>query len=106
MRCVARVAVVRSIHGSGSGGIAMLYPYYLWHDTGAAGDRLFTFLATLAMALVVVTHRERRLLAALAAGFVLGLAILTRATLLPFALFTCFGWSCPMARERCSGVAR
>jgi hypothetical protein len=67
--------------------ITALYPYYLWHDTALQETGLFTFLATLAMALIVVTQRTRGMVGALLAGLVLGLAILTRATLLPFALF-------------------
>ena len=67
-------------------GITALYPYYLWHDTALQETGLFTFLATLAMALVVVVQRRRGVGVALLAGLVLGLAILTRATLMPFAL--------------------
>ncbi|WP_404367375.1 glycosyltransferase family 39 protein [Sphingomonas sp. MMS24-J45] len=70
--------------------ITALYPYYLWHDTALQETGFFTFLATLAMALVVVTQRRRGLAVALLAGLVLGLAILTRATLMPFALFAVF----------------
>lgn len=68
-------------------GIAALYPYYLWHDTALQETGLFTLLATLAMALVVVVQRRRGLVVAVLAGLVLGLAILTRATLMPFSLF-------------------
>ncbi len=68
-------------------GIAAVYPYYLWHDTALQETGLFTFLATLAMALVVVAQRKRGIALPLLAGLALGLAILTRATLMPFALF-------------------
>ena len=68
-------------------GIAALYPYYLWHDTALQETGLFTFLATLAMALVVATQRRRGFVVALLTGLMLGLAILTRATLMPFAVF-------------------
>ena len=67
--------------------ITAVYPYYLWHDTALQETGLFTFLATLATAVVVLTQRRRSLFAAVLAGLVLGLAILTRATLMPFALF-------------------
>ncbi len=67
--------------------ITALYPYYLWHDTALQETGLFIFLATLAMALVVYAQRRRSIAGALLAGLVLGLAILTRATLMPFALF-------------------
>lgn len=68
-------------------GITAVYPYYLWHDTALQETGLFTFLASLAMALVVLAQRRRGVIVALLAGLVLGLAILTRATLMPFALF-------------------
>lgn len=71
--------------------IAAVYPYYLWHDTALQETGLFTFLSALAMLLLVIVQRRRSLGTAVGAGFVLGLAILTRATLMPFALFA-IGW--------------
>lgn len=67
--------------------ITALYPYYLWHDTALQETGLFTFFATLAMALIVHAQRRRSGAGALLVGLVLGLAILTRATLMPFAVF-------------------
>lgn len=67
--------------------IAAVYPYYLWHDTALQETGLFTFLSAFAMLLLVIVERRRSLGVALGAGFILGLAILTRATLMPFALF-------------------
>ena len=67
--------------------ITATYPYYVWHDTALQETGLFTFLATMAMALVVVAQRKRGMVAPLLAGLILGLATLTRATLMPFALF-------------------
>jgi 4-amino-4-deoxy-L-arabinose transferase-like glycosyltransferase len=71
--------------------IAAVYPYYLWHDTALQETGLFTFLSAFAMLLLVIVQWRRSPGTAVGAGFVLGLAILTRATLMPFALFA-VGW--------------
>lgn len=67
--------------------VTAIYPYYVWHDTALQETGLLTFLTALAMLLLLVTRERRSLKAAAGAGALLGLAILTRSTLLPFSLF-------------------
>lgn len=68
--------------------ICALYPYYAWHDLSLQETSLFTFLAALATWLLLRERDERRWLLAALSGLILALAILTRATLLPLALFS------------------
>lgn len=63
-----------------------LYPYYLWHDTAMQETGLFTFLTAASMVVLLALYRRRTLGLAVAGGVMLGLAILTRSTLAPFAL--------------------
>ena len=67
--------------------LCAIYPYYVLHDVTLQETGLFTFLAALATWLVLVARRRGSIVLAALAGLALGAAILTRATLAPFALF-------------------
>lgn len=101
-------ALARSLFGQRAALIAAavtgLYPYYVWHDTALQETGCLTFLTALATLLLVITRRDRSMIAAAAAGLVLGLAILTRATLAPFALFAVAWLMVPDSVDR--GVVR
>lgn len=71
------------------------YPYSVWHDLSLQETGLFTFLAALATVLLCKAREEGRGLPAIAAGVVLALAILTRATLLPLAIIGCLWLAMP-----------
>ena len=62
------------------------YPYYVLHDVTLQETGLFTFLAALATWLALSARRRGSIVLAALAGLALGAAILTRATLAPFAL--------------------
>lgn len=88
-------ALARRMGGPLAGLLAALacavWPYYAWHDTALQETGLFTFLAALASLLALRLRERRGWLLAAGLGLVLGAAILTRATLLPFALCAA-GW--------------
>jgi 4-amino-4-deoxy-L-arabinose transferase-like glycosyltransferase len=67
--------------------LAALYPYYVWHDTSLQETGLLTFLTAFATVLLFATQQSRSLTLAASTGLVLGLAILTRSIVLPFAVF-------------------
>jgi len=71
--------------------LTAIYPYYVWHDTALQETGLLTFLTALATVLLFATQQSRSLAVAAATGLVLGLAILTRSIVLPFAVFA-FVW--------------
>ncbi len=75
--------------------LCAVYPYYAWHDLSLQETGLFTFLAALATVLLCAAREKHRPALALLAGVVLGLAILTRATLLPFAIAGCLWLALP-----------
>jgi hypothetical protein len=65
--------------------VVAVYPYYVVHDTALQETGLFTFLTILS---VIVAHRTARtgtLSSAALTGFLLGLDVLTRVTIAPFA---------------------
>ena len=70
-----------------AGVLTAFYPYYLWHDTSLQETGLLTFLTVLAMVLLFAARRHGSVVLAAATGLVLGLDILTRSIVLPFALF-------------------
>jgi 4-amino-4-deoxy-L-arabinose transferase-like glycosyltransferase len=82
--------IARLLFGNTAGLIAgvltAIYPYYLIHDTALQETSLYTFLTALAVLLLIEVGRSRSGLMALCAGATLGAAVLTRATLAPFAL--------------------
>ena len=87
--------IARRLYGPAAGLVAAAwcaaYPYYAWHDVGLQESGLFAALTALATWLLLAERDARRLRLAVAAGLVLGLAILTRAMLLPFAGLA-LGW--------------
>lgn len=91
--------LARRRFGDGAGlaaaGLCAVYPYYVWHDLALQETGLFTFLAALATVLLCRARDSGGPVHALLAGAVLGAAILTRATLLPFALVGCMWLALP-----------
>ncbi len=66
-------------------GLYAAWPYAVWHDVSLQESGLFAFLAALATWLLLRLAERRGAWLALAAGGAMGLALLTRTTLLPFA---------------------
>jgi 4-amino-4-deoxy-L-arabinose transferase-like glycosyltransferase len=64
-----------------------VYPYYVVHDTALQETSLYTFLGALAVFLMVRVRRKGSFIAAAGAGLSLAGAVLTRANLLPFAIY-------------------
>jgi 4-amino-4-deoxy-L-arabinose transferase-like glycosyltransferase len=102
--------LARRLAAPGAGLVAALlcafYPYYAWHDLSLQETGLFTFLAALGTLLVLRAADSGRLVSGLAAGAVLGLGVLTRETLLPYALVaaTWCAWRSPdKPGLRCAG---
>ena len=82
--------------------LSAIYPYFVVHDTAIQETALFTFLTILSVLLLIKTSRSRSGAFAFAAGLALAAAILTRATLAPFALFALVWLTCvnPRANGR------
>ena len=87
--------------------ICAIYPYYVLHDVTLQETGLFTFLAALATWLALGARQRGSLALAALTGLALGTAILTRATLAPFALFAVAWLALPHTRWRPSrrGIA-
>jgi 4-amino-4-deoxy-L-arabinose transferase-like glycosyltransferase len=87
--CAAILA--RDIFGNTAAIIAAfltaIYPYYVVHDTALQETSLYTFLMALAVVLLVRVRRTGSIWSATGSGLALGSAVLTRASLAPFALF-------------------
>ncbi len=66
-------------------GITAIYPYYVVHDTALQETSLFTFLTLLAVIVVQRSARTGDLHSAALGGLLLGMDVLTRATIAPFA---------------------
>jgi 4-amino-4-deoxy-L-arabinose transferase-like glycosyltransferase len=66
--------------------ITAFYPYYVMHDTALQETSLYTFLAALAVLLLLRARRSESSVMGGCAGLALGAAVLTRANLAPFAL--------------------
>ena len=66
------------------------YPYYAWHDTSLQETGLLTFLTALSVLLLFLARKRGSLLLAAATGLVLGVDVLTRSVVLPFACFAVF----------------
>lgn len=81
--------LARDLFGAAGGVLAALmtafYPYYLVHDTALQETSVFTFLAVLSVTLLMKAGRQDKTLPFVAAGASLGLAVLARQTLAPFA---------------------
>lgn len=69
-----------------AGATTALYPYYVIHDTALQETSLYTLLTIAAVLLLVQAERAGRPLDGVLAGLVLGLDVLTRPTIAPFAL--------------------
>ena len=95
---VASGLIGRELFGRGAGLIAgatcAVYPYYLWHDTALQETALVTGLAAWATLVLLRLARSGALPLALLAGALLAAAVLTRETMLPFALCAALwaGW--------------
>jgi hypothetical protein len=70
--------------------ITAVYPYYVIHDTALEETSLFTLLTLVAVILLQQTVRTFKLTLGACAGLLLGLDVLTRATIAPFALLIPF----------------
>ncbi|MGH9589623.1 MAG: glycosyltransferase family 39 protein [Terracidiphilus sp.] len=66
--------------------ITALYPYYVFHDTAIQETSLFTFLTLVSVLLLLNTARKGNPVTGAEAGLILGLDVLTRATIAPFGL--------------------
>lgn len=66
--------------------LTALYPYYVVHDTALQETGMVTFAAALSVFLLLRARNSRSFARWLAAGAVLGLSVLIRTTMLPFAL--------------------
>jgi len=75
--------------------LAAAYPYYVVHDTALQETSLFTFLTLLSVLLLIRVRRSMSGVLATLAGFALGAAVLTRATIAPFAVVApmWLGWA-------------
>ena len=80
--------------------ICAIYPYYVLHDLTLQETGLFTFLAALATWLALGARTRGSILIAALMGLALGMAILTRATLAPFALLAIAWLALPHAGWR------
>jgi hypothetical protein len=79
----ARTAVIAA-------GISAIYPYYVMHDTALQESSLFAFLTILAVVVIQRAARTEAFWFAALGGLVLGLDVLTRCTIAPFALLVPF----------------
>jgi hypothetical protein len=68
-----------------STGMTAIYPYYVVHDTALQETSLFTLLTIWAVIVVQRSARTGELQSAALGGLLLGLDVLTRATIAPFA---------------------
>ena len=66
--------------------ITAIYPYYVVHDTALQETSLFTLLTLVAVLLALRVARTGTRLPAISCGLVLGLDVLTRSPIAPFAL--------------------
>ena len=105
---IAAALIARDLFGPRAGllagAAAAAYPYYLWHDTAIQETALVTCLTAWATLVLLRLARSGALRQALLAGALLGAAVLTRETVLPFALLAALwaGWQ--VARQ--TGPAR
>ncbi|MFM5886611.1 MAG: glycosyltransferase family 39 protein [Novosphingobium sp.] len=93
---VATGLIARALFGRAAGLAAAsacaLYPYYLWHDTALQETALVTCLTAWAVLMLLRLAQGGGIGRAMLAGALLAAAVLTRETVLPFALFAC-GWT-------------
>ncbi|MFM5916002.1 MAG: glycosyltransferase family 39 protein [Novosphingobium sp.] len=93
---VATGLIGRELFGRTAGlfaaGACALYPYYLWHDTALQETALVTCLCAWATLVLLGLEQRGGIWRAVLAAALLAAAVLTRQTVLPFALFAC-GWA-------------
>ncbi len=77
--------------------LTAIYPFYVVHDTALQETGMQTFLAALSVYLLLRARKEQSRSLWLAAGMLLGLCVLTRGMMLPFAL-------CALAWIGCLGI--
>jgi 4-amino-4-deoxy-L-arabinose transferase-like glycosyltransferase len=103
--CAALLA--REMFGSAAAMIAAtitaFYPYYVVHDTALQETSVYTFLTALAVFLLLRAYRSGSSVMAGGAGLILGIDVLTRANLAPFALLAPLWLAVP---ARCRTVPR
>ncbi len=82
--------IARRMAGNAAGLLAAaiyaLWPYAAWHDLSLQESGLQAFMAALVTWQLILLRDKGGAMRALGAGIVLGLLLLTRATMLPFAL--------------------
>lgn len=61
-----------------------VYPYYVWHDTVLQETSLFTLLVAASAYTLLTTNKTASMRRTAIGGVLVGLAILTRSTILPF----------------------
>lgn len=66
--------------------VTAVYPYYVFHDTAIQETSLFTLLTLVAVLLLQQSLRNGKTTTGLMAGLVLGIDVLTRVTIAPFAV--------------------
>jgi 4-amino-4-deoxy-L-arabinose transferase-like glycosyltransferase len=107
---VATGLIARDLFGRGAGliaaGTCALYPYYLWHDTALQETALVTCLAAWATWVLLRLMASGAPRLALLAGALLAAAVLTRETMLPFAVVAALwaGWRVANLKGRMRGV--
>jgi hypothetical protein len=65
--------------------ITAIYPYYIIHDTALQETSFFTLMTIGAVLLLLQTVRDGKISSGALAGLILGLGVLTRPTIAPFA---------------------
>jgi 4-amino-4-deoxy-L-arabinose transferase-like glycosyltransferase len=65
--------------------LTAVYPYYVFHDTALQETSLYTLLTLVAVLVLQNAARKDNAVTGIGAGVVLGLDVLTRATIAPFA---------------------
>lgn len=109
---VATGLLARALFGRAAGllaaGACAIYPYYLWHDTALQETALVTCLAAWATLVLLWLARSGALRWALLAGALLAAAVLTRETMLPFAVGAALwaGWRVAALHQSARGAAR
>jgi 4-amino-4-deoxy-L-arabinose transferase-like glycosyltransferase len=88
-----------------SASLTAVYPYYVVHDTALQETSLFTFLTALSIFLLCRATKIASTASWILAGISLGMAILTRQTLAPFALLS-MAWATLIAGPWRTRLAR
>ena len=90
LTCLLAGLIARRMAGDGAGLLAAaiyaLWPYAAWHDVSLQESGLHAFLAALATWLLIRLRDQGGIRRAMICGAALGLLLLTRSTMLPFAV--------------------